>query len=145
MTTMTKTRAVLAALLGAAAICAVAPAVASAGVCESGEFCLYRWGDESGGRFHSRGADANLNDNHFVGSSTGVIVAGHTLSVKNRGLPVPSGRDAVLVSTAIGVTRNGGCVPRGAHGALRRPWQNQIESYKWVTWSVCREYPSALL
>ena len=131
------TAAVVAALLGAAAVFAVCaqPASAAYGRCDPGEFCLFRDSTLRGAIYHFSGSDSNLNNDHFEVASRNEIVGNNTFSVWNLGIPDP--KSDVVVYTETGYRGADACIRRGENGQLPRNWWRSIESYRWVTPSAC--------
>ena len=122
-------RAVIAALVVAAAI----PATASA--CSAGEFCLFHNDNFGGGEYHFSGSDNNLNTDRFVGSS--LYVGNNTRSAWNHGRWQSNGINHVLVYTRTNKGGTAGCILYNQYGALVYPFAGNVESYRWVNRATC--------
>lgn len=129
--------AALAALLGAATLLAVsaAPAAATYGKCDRGDFCLFYDGFENHGIYHFAGDDPNLLNDRFEAYNTDEIVGNNTLRAWNNGYAGALGD--VLIYTMTGYRGARDCIRTGDRGNLPENWWNSIESYRWVSRSVC--------
>jgi hypothetical protein len=129
--------AIVAALLGPAALLSVSPAPASAsyGNCDHGDFCLYYLGnaDPAGGIYHFGGSDSSLFNDRFERNHTNTIVANNAASAWNNGNP--AAKDDVII---YGQGRDA-CIRRMDKGLLPiDTWFNKVTSYKWATNAQCR-------
>ena len=130
------TAALIAALLGAAALLSVSPAPASAsyGNCDHGDFCLYYLGnaDPAGGIYHFGGSDSSLFNDRFERNHTNTIVANHAASAWNNGNPAT--KDDVIIYGPSGDA----CIRRMDKGLLPLDtWFDKVTSYKWATNAQC--------
>jgi hypothetical protein len=134
-------------LCGLLVATALVPAIASAGSarCDPGEFCLYYWFHRSGGLYNFSGSDRNLSNDHFEGNHTNRIVANLTLSVWNRGVADPGGKNDVIVYDTVRGAGGRGCIRRGEWGDLPIDWENDIEGYEWVGRARCNAVPHMAL
>ena len=129
--------AVAAALLGATALLALsaAPAAATYGRCDPGEFCLYSDTAQVEGIYQYAGSDPNLNNDHFERADRNQIVGNNTYSVWNRARP--AAKEYVVIYASVGHRGADACVLPGDRGQVPRFWWKNIESYKWVTPGAC--------
>ena len=142
----TTTALMAAAVLSALALMAVSPGTPSAtyGVCGTGDFCLHYSYGQSGGLYHFSGSDSNLDNDHFEGGASNLIVGGNAESAWNNGRASSSGHDDVVVHTGRNWTGRGGCIRLGQKGNLAGGLVNNVHSYRWVTPATCNRYRTAL-
>ena len=127
-------------LCGLFAAAALVPATASAGYgrCDPGEFCLYYSVNRTGGVYNFSGSDRNLFNDRYEGRHTDEVVANTSISVWNRGVADPSGKNDVLVyATVSGAAPR--CIRRGRWGDLPNEWWQRIDGYEWVTRARCNK------
>ena len=102
------------------------------------------WFHRSGGLYNFSGSDRNLFNDHFEGSHTNHVVANFTLSVWNRGIKDPGGKNDVIVyATVKGAAPR--CIRRGEWGDLPIDFENEIEGYQWVKRARCNAVPHMAL
>jgi hypothetical protein len=128
-----------AALLAAAGFMATSPGSASAsyGVCGARDFCLFYAYGQSGGVYQFSGSDSNLDNDHFEGGASNLIVGGRAESVRNNGRASASGHDDVMVYTGRNWTGTAGCIRLGQKGNLAGGFVNNVHSYRWVRPATC--------
>jgi hypothetical protein len=135
------TAALIAALLGAAALLTLgsAPASASYGKCDPGDFCLY-WAAQVNpayGIYHFGGSDSDLRNDRFERNHTNEIVANDAAAAWNNG--GPAAKDDVIIYQLPGWHGTDACLTRGTRGFLPfEAWANKVQSYKWATDAQCR-------
>jgi hypothetical protein len=129
-------------LCGLLAATALVPAIASAGYgrCDPGEFCLYYSVNRTGGVYNFSGSDRNLFNDRYEGKHTHTVVANTSISVWNRGVAHPSGKNDVLVYATLGNSAPR-CIRRGRWGDLANEWWQEIDGYEWVTRTRCNSVP----
>ena len=129
----------VAALLGVAAMLSISASPASAKFrsCPTSDFCLYFNEDANGGMYHFEGNDRNLNNDRYEGQDTGETVGDTSRYATNHGSG-PRQSD-VIVYGRPGYQGARDCIQKGDSGELPRNWWNNIESYRWVSRSECRQ------
>jgi hypothetical protein len=137
----------VAALLGAGAYLAMSAgsAQAASASCPKKEFCLYYTTSFNSGLYHFSGSDSNLGNDVFERMSNRITVANAAESAWNNGRADPGRHDDVAVYTGRSFTGRAGCIRLGQRGDLRVGFQNNVESYRWVTPATCNTMPSALV
>ena len=133
--------ATVAALLGIAAMLSLSPAPASAsyGNCDPGDFCLYYYGyvNKYGGIYHYGGSDSDLRNDRFERNHTNTRVANNAAAAWVNGHE--DVRDDVIIYHQPGHRGADACIKRGDSGMLPIDvWFNKVQSYKWATNAQCR-------